>query len=537
MDERVMRLASDRRAMRFAAIAAASLLVTSVATVGQIEHRLRGTNTQAVAGASFDGSGPATTAGGSAKGAARKGSAGNAGRDGRGRGPGTTGPGGGTSGGGPGGGGRSGTRRVAVPDFGLRTQGVTAKSVKIGASYNRAACGDAGTLTAMFGAASAGDTEKSMLTYARYVNDNGGVGGRKIEMVFADDGGGDACPEKNLAAARQLADDDKVFAAIPGLHIVSDYLADHHVPVFGGRDDPESLARYGANGIHLTQEIDGNLTAWAAFGRHYLKMASHKPCLIHPESDAAGDWNMYEKLLVAKLARAGIAFTDIITYTGDVSTAQQQANTVATRAKAKGCDQAWFMAGNPIALIFITQAATNNLWFPTWTFTSYSALADTELAGRLMDQQQWENAIGLSTRVPPGKHPKDGNCKRIYERYNGNDGQSESVAAQIACALVLSLAEAMNRAVERTGVLTGDSLLVGADAVTNDFYYDSHVPIDWSFPSPAGPFKTKGFSHYTVVDWSSAESKYLFPEYPIYWRVMGPGRSGGENLEPMFKNG
>jgi len=239
--------------------------------------------------------------------------------------------------------------------------------------------------------------------------------------------------------------------------------------------------------------------------------------------------------MVAKFKKYGLTFTDIITYQEDVATAQSQSNTIAARAKAEGCDQVYFMAGNPIALIFFTQAATQNQWFPQWTFTSYMVLSDSELGGRLMDQRQWANAVGLSTRVPAGEHPKEGQCKKIYEKYYPGDGQSDSASVQVVCAQLLSSAEIMRRAVKATGVLTGNSWIVGADMVRNDFAYDAHVPIRWSFPGPQGPFKTKGFSHYTVVKWSSADSKYLFPEYPNYWEVMGPGKSGAQDLRPAFK--
>lgn len=423
----------------------------------------------------------------------------------------------------------------AVPDFGLKTQGITDKEVKVGYSYNVSACGDAGTLQAMLGSATTGDPKAALDAYTRYINDTGGVGGgRKLKVVVVDDGG-DGCPEKNMAAAVKMADEEKVFLAIPGLHVESDYIIGKKIPVFGGRDDPSSLAKAGPNGMMLTEAIEPTLEKWSAFGRYYLDSAAHTPCLIHPESGASGDWNSHEKLLVGKMAKYGMAFKDIITYQEDVSTAQQQASIAAARAKGKGCDQVYFMAGNPIALVFFTQAATQNNWFPTWTFTSYMVLADSELGGRLMDQRQWENAIGLSTRVPPGQHPKDGNCKRIYEQYYPNDGQSTSAYSQVVCAQLLSVAEMMRRAVARTGVLNANSLLVGADHVRNDFFYDSTVPLRWSFPGPAGPFKTKAFSHYTVVKWSSTQSAYQFPEYPKYWEVMGPGRSGAQDLRPYFK--
>ncbi|MFA5787620.1 MAG: ABC transporter substrate-binding protein [Actinomycetota bacterium] len=523
MLERLGRLLSDARWAKGLAVGIAVVLVTAIASLGQVSHQ-RNQDEQAAISATgepseqpglFDQATAAPTDGSAAPtdGSATPGQ--------------SVTPGGKTAS--PK---TSNSPKVAIPDFGLKTQGVTDKEVKIGVTYNISGCGDAGTLQTAFSGVS-GDVKKSVDTYVKYVNEKGGIGGRTLKWVAADDGGG-GCEEKAGAAAVQLAEEDKVFLAVPGLHTVSDAIVARKIPVFGGRDDPASLARYGPNGIMLTEPIEPTLDIWASFGKYYIDTPKHPACLIHVNDPT---WNTAEKIVVDKMKKYGMTFRDIISYQDDVATAQTQANTAAARAKAKGCEQAWFMANNPIAMVFFTQAATQNAWYPTWTWTSYVVLADSELAGRLMDQSQWKNAIGLSTRVPAGQHPKEGNCQRIYEQYNGNDGQSTSAAAQIACAQVLSVAEIMNRAISRTGVLTANSLLMGADSVKNNFYWDAHVPITWSFPGPQGPFKTKGYSHYTVAKWNTSTSAYDFPEFPKYWKVMGPDKSGAEDLRPLFKLG
>jgi hypothetical protein len=424
-------------------------------------------------------------------------------------------------------------------DFGLRTQGVTSKEVKVGFSYNQASCGDNAFLEAFFGAATVGDFEKSINTFARHVNDNGGVGGRTYKPQFFDDGGS-GCPEKNVAAAVQMANEANVFLGVPGLDVAADYLIAQKVPTWGGRDLPDSMAKYGPNGLHILQPHDPNLEAWASFGKHFLKSGSTPevdlPCLIRIESGASGNWDIPEAILVSKMKKYGLEFGDIIVFKDDASTATTQSEAITTRADEKGCQHIYFMAGNPVGLVFMTSAASKRTgWFPKWTFTSRTALTDDDNIGKLMNQSQWENAIGLTIRVPAGEHRFSGNCKRIYEKYNPNDGQSNSVAVTLACVSVLPTAEMMNRGIKRTGNLDSNAFLLGADSIRNDFYYDATVPMEFKFPSPGGPFKTKGFSHWTVADWSSAESRYTFPAYPCFYRTFGPNNAGCEDLRSTYK--
>ena len=422
-----------------------------------------------------------------------------------------------------------------IPDFGLLNQGVTDEFVKVGISYNVSRCGDAAALAAQF-AEALGDPEHAIDAMVRHINDTGGVGGLEYRPIIVDDGG--VCTEKNIAAAIEMLEEKKVFLAIPGLHVESDYLIARKLPVFGGREDPASIAKYGANGFMTLEPQAPTYDAWASLGKNYLDTANHTPCLIRPEPGVSGNWDLAEDTLVDKMKKYGLAFHKIYVYEEKPETGVQQANALAARAKKDGCDQAWFMAGNPIALVFFTKGATQNNWFPKWTWTGLTIETDQQYAGALMDQTQWENSVGLAIRVPAGEHDTAGNCAEIYRRYYPNDPDTHATSAStnIACQQILTTAEMMRRAVELTGKLTSDTLLLGADAIKNDFFWDGHVPMEFSFPGVNGPFKTRGYSHYTILDWSTSRGDYTFPEYPCYYRVIGPNMSGCEDLRSYYQN-
>ncbi len=418
-----------------------------------------------------------------------------------------------------------------IPRYGLKTQGVTAKEVKVGLTYNVSGCGDSGTLSAALGEAVTGNPEKSFDAMVRHINDTGGINGRKFVLDVADDGSG-GCPEKAAAAAVKLVDQDKVFLVIPGLHDISDYSIGKKIPTLVGREDEASLKAFGPNGLGL-YGIASALRVWASFAAYDIDSAHKVPCLIHPDDD---EWNANEKTFNRELARYGIKFKSVVRYADDVSSAQQQGSAAVAKFKDAGCNQVFFMAHNPIALVFFTSAATQGLFFPeAWTFTGYTALIDTPLGANLMDKRQWEHAIGLSYRVPTGQHPAENNCKRIYERYYPDDKSGgDSASTQVACALLLPATEMMRRGERMTGELSADSLLVGADAITGDFFFDATVPMDWSLPV-AGPYKTKAMDDWTVVKWNANANQYDFPDFPLYWKVMGPNKSGGVDLRSKFK--
>ncbi len=423
-------------------------------------------------------------------------------------------------------------QRVTVPDFGLRTQGVTATSVKIGLDYNKSGCGDAGALEAALGPAVVGDPEKAVKAFTNHVNDTGGVRGRTLSVVTVDDGGLQ-CPERNTAAAVEMVDEHKVFMALVGLHDVGDAVIRRKIPIFGGRSSKAEQAQRGFGQFQIFQDADADFDNWASFGKHYLgtNASNRRACFVHPDT---GDFNNLEKIMVAKMKAYGLAFADIIRYADDASTAQSQATAAVIRMKGK-CEQVYFIANNAIGLVFFTNAAQQQDWHPAYTFTGRTYLADAALGGSLMQPDQWENAIGLSPRIKPGDHPNEGNCKRIYEKYYPNDGMSESASVEIACASILTSTEAMERAVDLTGQLTANSLMVGVNAIKRDFYWKAHVPMTYTVPTTfKEPFDFTGYDHQTVVKWNRSAADYAFPDYPKYWSRFGPGKSGGEDLRPYF---
>ena len=421
---------------------------------------------------------------------------------------------------------------TGVPDFGLRTQGVTASSVLIGADYDKTGCGGAGALGNQFGAAVTGDPEKAFAAFVRYVNETGGIRGRTLKFVSVDDGG-QYCPERHQAAAIELVDEKKVFLDIAGLHEVSDLLAPRKLPFYGGRATIAEQNKQGDGQFQLYQDADGDFANWAAFGRNYLASKTNVPCLIHPDTP---DFNNLEKVLKKAMAKQGLAFKTTIAYADDPSTAQQQATTASIKMKGDGCNQVWLIANNFLADVFFTNAAEQQRWYPTWTWTARTNGIDFALAGNLMNQNQWKKAVGLTTRIKPGQSPLDGQCAKIYNRYHSGDGQSASAAVMIACNSILTTAEAMKRAIDRTGVLTGNSLMMGVDAIRGDFAWEAYVPLSYAIPGPGQAKDRTGYDLQTVATWNTDAKDYDFPQYPKYWKILGPGGSGAVDIRPSFTN-
>ncbi|KJK46209.1 MULTISPECIES: ABC transporter substrate-binding protein [unclassified Streptomyces] len=122
------------------------------------------------------------------------------------------------------------------------TRGVTTDSIRVGG------------IVSMTTASGYSKKDTDLGAKARYMRANaeGGVNGRRIEYLGAEDDGQD--PAKNLAAARKLVQQDKVFAVSPMSSVTfsgADFLEQEKVPTFGWGTLPSFCGPrhiYGFNG-------------------------------------------------------------------------------------------------------------------------------------------------------------------------------------------------------------------------------------------------------------------------------------------------
>lgn len=175
---------------------------------------------------------------------------------------------------------------ASKPADGTRTtRGVTENSIKIG-----------GAVYDLF----FGDARIGVEARVKEVNDAGGVHGRTIEFVGAENDGEQAA--ESLAITKRLVEQEQVFALLPVMSATyggGDYIVENNVPMFGwgvnpafcGKDvsfgvtgcvtDPQLRVGSNAFGLSLLEHFDGDSAKTVAFigedndaGRGGLKLLS-----------------------------------------------------------------------------------------------------------------------------------------------------------------------------------------------------------------------------------------------------------------------
>lgn len=224
-----------------------------------------------------------------------------------------------------------------------------------------------GTHTPLTGPAAPGYASVSAgaLAYFAYVNDNGGVHGRKINYVVKDDGYN---PANTQMVVRELVQDDQVFAIFNGLGTpthssVVDFLRDNGVPdlfVSSGsttwnqpRNYP-SMFPFNANYV-----VEGSALAKYATETFPGKQV----CFLGQDDDLGGDMRRGAELV---LGGDGLAQVEQYSTSNADLTAQMGA------LKSSGCDVVILAAIPGFVALSLTTAARLD-WSPTWITSSIGA--------------------------------------------------------------------------------------------------------------------------------------------------------------------
>ncbi|WP_254126895.1 hypothetical protein [Aquihabitans sp. G128] len=125
-----------------------------------------------------------------------------------------------------------------------------------------------------------------------------------------------------------------------------------------------------------------------------------------------------EKVVAERGAKLGYKDKVSLTYQLVVAELAEKARSLISRMKEEGVTTVVFL-GDPIMPIYLTQAATDQDYFPEWVITG-TVLTDTTVFGRRYDQKQWAHAFGISSL--PARLPQDqGEAWRLHVWYTGKE--------------------------------------------------------------------------------------------------------------------
>ena len=260
------------------------------------------------------------------------------------------------------------------------------------------------------GALSTGDTKAQTAALAKYINDHGGVGGRKIELVYADLGRYGGTPESAMeAGCRQLTEDDKVevmitFAGMSpgnmgcfanhGVDVINDIstLSDTVMRQYSG-----NLASPGGFGIErLLKEMVDHLwsTGW-------LTSASKVGAFSYDDTASA---TIVNGALKSALAAHGLEIKEyqrVSKDTGGIT----QASSVVLRFAAAGIDRVIPVNASPL---FVMNAASSQGYRPRYAlYSDYGPGALMESTAP-KDQLVGAAGIGWSPYLDIGRGKKPG---------------------------------------------------------------------------------------------------------------------------------
>jgi hypothetical protein len=122
---------------------------------------------------------------------------------------------------------------------------------------------------------------------------------------------------------------------------------------------------------------------------------------------------------VADLTEDGADVAENLPYTLDPATLPSQASQIIAKLKASGVTTVVF-ATDPIAPRDFTREATIQEYFPEWVLVS-PTLSDTTAFARTYDQEQWANAVGVTSNIAARITPENSGYFALYEWFRGTE--------------------------------------------------------------------------------------------------------------------
>jgi len=282
-----------------------------------------------------------------------------------------------------------------------------------------------------------------MKAYFNYVNDNGGVFGRKINLLVADD---QLNPAKTTVEVKRLVENDNVFAIVgglgtPGCLAVVDYLNNAKVPFVYQGSGASVLAIPPKNYVFTVQPnytLEGNIMI-----RHmYTNLKARRIAIVYRNADDGKEEYLAAKEALERFNLKPVAEIAINPSATDFSTEM-------TKLVAAKPDAIILMAFIQQAPQFIKQAKQYGLSkakiVGTYSISDASLITLTGKDSEGVQAMAWVN-VDFSN--------PDQDVFKIYGKYNNNQmPNAYAIAGMIA-------AEIFTEGLRRTGAdLTRDKLV------------------------------------------------------------------------------
>ena len=352
---------------------------------------------------------------------------------------------------------------------GVNGPGVTSTTVKIGIGY----VSDAGALNAALGAAGATqiDTRRAYNALVKDINDRGGIGGRKVSIVYHEYSAGSTEPydQQDQAACARWTQDDPVFISDGGLQ--SDTLL-------------ACMEKAGAISALYMDPIHGQPKRQFRRFPHYLQPANidlddlqhlridslvkmgcfrDTPKIGLVSIDDPDFRNMVDTALVPALRKHGLKLADQVYVRpgesgSDIGPTVTAISNAAVRFNSSGVTHVLFTDAGANLAFFFMQSAENQGYRPRYCLDANSG--NTGLAGLLQDtgsEEQLRGAMSIgwvpSLDVLPEdlpewvKPPREEECYRVMRRAGVTmDSANARGQAQIVCDTMWLIEATLNRA-------------------------------------------------------------------------------------------